>query len=629
MAPVIPSPTPVTGPPITGPEPAVRRNIEVLQTQFPDVFNLYILALSRFQSTGDEETDKNNDIGTSYFQICGIHGTPFINWQEDPTAPQYNGIAAGYCTHASVLFLPWHRPYLALYEVGTVAHSVSLPNGSQQTLYQYAEDIVKNEFSGPAQQTYAQALQQLRLPYWDWAEDAHLPAITMDETINVVLPSATEPGGTITKDIPNPLYSYQFTSGMGIDSVNNELQSPTTYKGSVRCPDQNGNQHNDLASKQNFAFQHQHRTGIYNLMSVEDFGQFSNQAYTKPGITYDSLEHHHGIIHNYTGSDFGQTATVQNPPVIGNMTDLWSSSFDPIFWLHHANVERFWCIWQALHPGAPIDPEYPLLDRWTEATYIKKANSGTSNLEPFHKTAAHDMSDYFVADELRDISSAYMLGYQYPETPFNLAGDPKALAAYAREQVQKLYGPPITQSRSYGKAPLDGAPANNAPAVYRKEWRAFVRVKRFAIPGSWFVHIFLGEPDADHSKWVDSAVGSVAVFAPRNIATCRNCVSQAGRDLDVSGVVYLTDAIIKALGPSLDEDTVVRYLKDHLQWRVAGPGVAYSSENVAGLTVGVSAANVTYPLASGQLPLYHPEVPYPEITQGKARLGGFKPHDQY
>ena len=70
----------------------------------------------------------------------------------------------------------------------------------------------------------------------------------MDEMISVVLPSATEPDGTITKEIPNPLYSYQFTSGMGTDSVNNELQSPNTYTGSVRCPDLKGDQHNDLAS---------------------------------------------------------------------------------------------------------------------------------------------------------------------------------------------------------------------------------------------------------------------------------------------------------------------------------------------------------------------------------------------
>jgi tyrosinase len=25
----------------------------------------------------------------------------------------------GYCTHSSILFLTWHRPYLALYEVST------------------------------------------------------------------------------------------------------------------------------------------------------------------------------------------------------------------------------------------------------------------------------------------------------------------------------------------------------------------------------------------------------------------------------------------------------------------------------------------------------------------------------
>ena len=27
------------------------------------------------------------------------------------------GSGGGYCTHTSNLFLPWHRPYLALYEV--------------------------------------------------------------------------------------------------------------------------------------------------------------------------------------------------------------------------------------------------------------------------------------------------------------------------------------------------------------------------------------------------------------------------------------------------------------------------------------------------------------------------------
>jgi tyrosinase len=51
-----------------------------------------------------------------YFQIAGIHGRPYLPWDGvigsgvvDPTR--------GYCTHGSILFPTWHRPYLALFEV--------------------------------------------------------------------------------------------------------------------------------------------------------------------------------------------------------------------------------------------------------------------------------------------------------------------------------------------------------------------------------------------------------------------------------------------------------------------------------------------------------------------------------
>jgi tyrosinase len=29
-----------------------------------------------------------------------------------------------------------------------------------------------------------------------------------------------------------------------------------------------------------------------------------------------------------------------------------SSPSDPVFWLHHANIDRLWSKWQAKHPGA-------------------------------------------------------------------------------------------------------------------------------------------------------------------------------------------------------------------------------------------------------------------------------------
>ncbi len=52
------------------------------------------------------------------FSASGIHGEPFKPW--DNVQGLDNWDFGGYCTHSSVLFAPWHRPYLALYEVGAL-----------------------------------------------------------------------------------------------------------------------------------------------------------------------------------------------------------------------------------------------------------------------------------------------------------------------------------------------------------------------------------------------------------------------------------------------------------------------------------------------------------------------------
>jgi tyrosinase len=56
----------------------------------------------------------------SFFGVGGIHGLPNVSWDGatgsipfDPTSGQWGG----YCTHGSVLFPTWHRPYVMLYEV--------------------------------------------------------------------------------------------------------------------------------------------------------------------------------------------------------------------------------------------------------------------------------------------------------------------------------------------------------------------------------------------------------------------------------------------------------------------------------------------------------------------------------
>ena len=45
--------------------------------------------------------------------LPGVHGRPYTSWNNIGGQFSYTG----YCTHDSVLFPTWHRPYLALFEV--------------------------------------------------------------------------------------------------------------------------------------------------------------------------------------------------------------------------------------------------------------------------------------------------------------------------------------------------------------------------------------------------------------------------------------------------------------------------------------------------------------------------------
>ncbi len=87
-----------------------RREVLELQFNHPDQWNMYMLALERLQSV-----DQNEKL--SWYQIAGIHGRPFSAWDGVASAANGSSSYQGYCTHNSVLFPTWHRPYLALFEV--------------------------------------------------------------------------------------------------------------------------------------------------------------------------------------------------------------------------------------------------------------------------------------------------------------------------------------------------------------------------------------------------------------------------------------------------------------------------------------------------------------------------------
>jgi hypothetical protein len=123
---------------ITGaPGVEYRWPVQDLASKYPDVFNMFILALEALQKMPET-------LELSYYQLAGIHGAPFQAWQY----PQAQRVDWGYCTHKSVIFVNWHRPYLLLVEQLLVEHAVRLAN----------------EFTGSDGDKYREAAKKVRLP---------------------------------------------------------------------------------------------------------------------------------------------------------------------------------------------------------------------------------------------------------------------------------------------------------------------------------------------------------------------------------------------------------------------------------------------------------------------------------
>ena len=144
-----------------------RRNIEILQRQYPDEFNMLLLALSDMQivvPSGD----------FSWFGVGGIHGAPYIPWQQPPEEGPFN-TGLGYGVHFNPLFSLWHRPYILLLE----------------QLVQRRATVIAARFESTVRVRYLAAADRLRLPYMDWSDIAYegrIPAFIMSPVISVTWP---------------------------------------------------------------------------------------------------------------------------------------------------------------------------------------------------------------------------------------------------------------------------------------------------------------------------------------------------------------------------------------------------------------------------------------------------------
>ncbi|KAI1611775.1 hypothetical protein EDD36DRAFT_496654 [Exophiala viscosa] len=453
-----------------------------------ECFNLYLLALidlQRLPGTRGEEYFGTRrprwNAAFSYFQMAGIHGKPFHPWdglsqedlgirkQEGKDAMNQPSIQAGYCSHSSDLFPTWHRAYLAMYE---------------QSLFLQMVNIAR-AFPPQYQKRYLDACEDFGIPYWDPflprrkilnkygypITKCGIPVIMSSKDVRIRTPR--QPDQPI--DAPNPLYTYKFAPGnldwaevaghpfreVFRDVINN----PNMTLNTIRGPTPTGwTSHQYVNNTLTNAVSTAHGPAlplgskIYRILQGPplSYTQMATSAYVAqagPSTNKEnSLEGFHNDIHTMCGNG-GDGRT-------GHMGLTEYAAFDPIFWLHHANIDRIFAIWQALNPDT-WSWDQRLLDSPTYVRAIGDRETSTSWLIPFRRKIEEDFDpfadpgscprrppkvEWWTSDALRRCSD---MGYTYPELQLVKHGEKADDLRPLRQWVTDTY----EWSTIYGEPP--------------------------------------------------------------------------------------------------------------------------------------------------------------------------------
>ncbi|KAF3150567.1 hypothetical protein TWF594_009207 [Orbilia oligospora] len=525
-----------------------RLKIDDMQTRRPDSFNILLLAWRELQLAS--ETDD-----LSFYRLSRIHGAPFAPWQM-PEQGNYNR-QVGYCTHHSAIFLTWHRPFLLLLE---------------QTLYRKALEIALR-FSIDVRPRYLAAVDGLRLPYWDWSDpvtQSRLPAIVTAATVSVTQPGTN--GAPVTTTIPNPLKSYTFQSA---ESIATFWQNFATWRTTLRQPTSNGVTQEDLADR---ALQNG-----YNNRHQSTYLAFSRGRFNDFAASIESL---HDEVHAAVGGR-------------GHMTYVPYSAYDPIFWLHHCNMDRLMAMYQSAQPNTFVEPANSVA---TFANPSSPLDTVDTPLYPFR----HRDGSWWTSQNMSTANSVFSLSYGYPEVPCLLSfSNFDALRNHTITEINRLYGPSPTP------------PTKRDIKTYqmRQEWQAKIVIDQAELLGSFTVYIFLGTPPADPAHWAT---------CPTMIGTLTHLGAPEKRmhSRVIGTNVVLTNTVYENLGPNPTQEQVLSYIREKINWAIVSDGNPVNVPHLHTLRVTCVSTEVSMPTCPNELPKKGSDTYHLEVTAGKP--GGSK-----
>ncbi|KAJ4146106.1 hypothetical protein NW754_001569 [Fusarium falciforme] len=524
-------------------------------------WTLYVLALERFKNLPVDEK-------LSYFQVAGIHAYPQLTWDEGE--PSKKG--GFYCTHGQLTFSTWHRVYMLLFE----RHMKAI---IEEWKLEKDEDSIWRE-----------AADTWRLPYWDWArrqvyaETFALPEVLTMATVKIFpprkdketgdpLPFGKMPKGKEKYNIndnqkdKNPIpnkpasdrvlpwsltnstgrWAIQIKPGKmytGLDGVNNFMAANRFFGASVIgrvAPRWVRHNPGNLSEKVN------------RMMTDYTWGLFASTKWKgehrKDSNNFSSLEAIHNTVHGVTGGTDFDTG-------VGHMSAVPVAAFDPIFWLHHCQIDRLLAMWQSLNwkrwwdesaDKHPVDPDLP-----GEPDPPRRDIAPNEDLKPFHR---HDgKPEYWNSDDCRDWTK---LGYQYDD----LVPHPDAVKdGYLDEEHYK------TDLLAYVNSTYPGA----ALAVSK------IRGPGIETPDGLSDKKGAPFPDYVINIAEENYIGEVFTFTGSfsSAGGCENCKRQAEEGVRSFDQVPITIPLLSHIFDkakdhpieNLTDQEVEEYLKLHLGW---------------------------------------------------------------
>lgn len=290
---------------------------------------------------------KNLQDSDDWYRICGIHGNTFkpndpkVLCPTDPNVVKEIAETGEpvYCKHKVPSFIAWHVPYI----------------------YQF--ELLLNKYNHSHNKNY------IALPYLDLTN------------FNNDFSFLNDPKITITYQdkkiiIDNPLSSaYYYVDGVKTKITRGGYLTPTNKTQLTQLKTIKKQLNNSLYATFYEKFSSE-------LVSYDKLNQITN---------YVPLETPHNTLHDVIGGDNG------------NMSDISISAFDPIFWLHHCNMDRHFYTWLYENTNHFNTSIYP--NKISEKVY-------NSNQAPFSKPKFYDI----------DFNN-YKYGWENSSTEFMLLKD--------------------------------------------------------------------------------------------------------------------------------------------------------------------------------------------------------------